>query len=290
VTVPILRVLLVEQPDGDGRAGAHLGGEGSGLVVQRADDLEAAADVLAGGRFDCAVLDLAAVAGPPALRALRAVAPEVAVVVVSPPEEEEATAALMVGGAEDHLTRGHVDPVLAARAVRLAVARKRGERTRVRSALVDPLTGLPSRLAIEEHLAVALQRAERRGTQLALVFVDVDGLDALAAASGHQVLEDVVVQVAERLRDVARESDSVGRLADGGFVVVCEDLSAAVSVRRLAERIEEVLAVPLTADGRDLDLSSRLRLTTAGPGRSAAELLHAAPGGTLDLAPPPAAG
>jgi diguanylate cyclase (GGDEF)-like protein len=283
VSRPIVRVLLLGAPGRDG-VDDDVAADGTRFLVQAVDDVDGAVRELSANRYDCAVLDLARVAVPVGLLAVRAADPSVAIVVLSGAAEEAATIEALSLGAEDYLTRGHIDPVVAGRAVRFAIARKRAETSRVRTALQDPLTGMPNRLAVEEHLAIALQRAERRGTRIALVFVDLDGLDGVAAERGRKVADEALVVAGERVREVARESDAVGRLEGDHFVVVCEDLSLEVSVRRLAQRIEEVLAEPVPLPGGDVHLEARLAFASGGPSQSPAALLRRLPGAGAGLA------
>lgn len=283
MSAPIVRVLLVASGEALDAA-EHLAGDGARFLVQTVTDVDHAVAELSTNRYDCAVLDLGTVSVPDGLQAVRAADPSVALVVLSGEAEEAETVEAFAVGVEDYLTRGHLDEVLAARAVRYAVARKRAENARVRSALQDPLTGLPNRLAVEEHLAVALQRAERRGTRIALIFVDLDGLTSFAGAEGRQVADEALVEVAERLREVARESDAVARLEGDAFVVVCEDLTLEVSVRRLAERIEEVLTVPVAVGGRRVEVGPRFAFASGGPAQTPAGLLRRVPGSTVGLA------
>jgi diguanylate cyclase (GGDEF)-like protein len=285
---PILRVLLVEQPadasdaGGEGDVTTALAGDGTRFVVNRLQAFDGAVTEVATNRYDCAVVDLELL-GDEALQSLRAADPALALVVVSDDTQDDRTIELLAHGVDGYLTRGHVDEVAAGRTVRFAVARKRAEVTRIRTALQDPLTGLPNRLAVEEHLGIALQRAERRGTRIALIFVDLPGLDDLTREAGHHAAEEVVLQVADRLREVARESDAVGRL-DPGFVIVCEDLTLAISLRRLGARVEEVLAPPLLVDGQPVDVAPTLSFASGGPAQTPVDLLRRGAGGQAELA------
>lgn len=283
MSTPILRVLLVEPADASA-VGPHLTGQNPRFLVGRAGTTAAAVAEVAANRYDCAVLDLLVVDVPDGLHAIRAADPSVAVVVLSDDGQEAQTVEALAMGVEEHLTRGHVDAPLACRAVRFAVARKRAEASRVRQALQDPLTGLPNRLAIEEMVGESLQRAERRATRIGLIFIDLDGFAAIADIEGRAVADEALVGVADRLGEVARESDAIGRLDGDTFVVVCEDLALEASVRRLAERIEEVLTEPIAAGGRLMRLRPVFTFTSGGPSQTAAQLLRRSSIGTVDVA------
>lgn len=283
VSTPILRVLLVEPADASA-VGPHLTGHDPRFLVGRADSVEAAVAEVTANRYDCAVLDLLVVGIPDDLHAIRAADAAVAIVVLGDEEQDEQTVDALALGVEEHLTRGHMDAELAGRAIRFAVARRRAVATRVRQALQDPLTGLPNRLAIEEMVGEALQRAERRATRIALIFIDLDGFASIVDIEGRAVADEALVGVADRLGEVARESDAIGRLDTDTFVVVCEDLALEASVRRLAERIEEVLAEPIAAGGRLMHLRPVFTFASGGPSQTPAQLLRRSSMGTVDVA------
>lgn len=88
----------------------------------------------------------------------------------------------------------------------------------------DPLTGLNNRLMFSSHLAMALERATRQGTLLALLLLDLDRFKDVNDCFGHAAGDELLVQVAKRITGRLRGADSTSRLGGDEFTVVLEDL------------------------------------------------------------------
>lgn len=110
----------------------------------------------------------------------------------------------------------------------------------------DPLTGLPNRNTIQNHLESRIGDADQ--TPLTVLFVDLDHFKITNDTLGHAFGDLVLTAVADRLRTSVRDSDLVGRLAGDEFVVVCEGLTE-VGAIELAERLQAVIGQPV-ADGQ----------------------------------------
>jgi diguanylate cyclase (GGDEF)-like protein len=122
------------------------------------------------------------------------------------------------------------------------VARKTSELRHL--TLHDGLTGLPNRVLILDRVEHALTRARRQTTQLAVMFLDLDGFKAVNDTLGHAAGDELLRAVSARLKNLLRESDTVGRLGGDEFVVVAEGDSLDAGPEVIADRIREVLAAP----------------------------------------------
>lgn len=127
-------------------------------------------------------------------------------------------------------------------------------------AFLDPLTELPNRLLFEDRLAHALSRFDRHGgrphQRLAVLFIDLDGFKPINDSLGHAAGDKVLVQVADRLAEVARESDTVARIGGDEFVMLMEDLVDAADCAALAQRAVDALSRPFDYKGRNLQISA----------------------------------
>ncbi|MFE5670556.1 diguanylate cyclase [Agromyces sp. NPDC056523] len=113
-------------------------------------------------------------------------------------------------------------------------------------ALHDQLTGLANRKLLQERLEAALAGAQRDGRPLSIVFIDLDGFKPINDALGHRIGDEVLVEVADRLRGAARASDPVARYGGDEFVIVCENADAEAA-GILAERFRHEIGRPLTS-------------------------------------------
>ncbi|CAB1369627.1 EAL domain-containing protein [Denitratisoma oestradiolicum] len=127
--------------------------------------------------------------------------------------------------------------------------RKLAEESLTWRATHDPLTGLPNRDLIRERLTNALHRSRRSGLSVALLFVDLDGFKLINDSHGHAVGDMALKAVADRLIAQVRPGDTVARLAGDEFVVLCEQLEQPAVVAALADRINDILRVPVEVEG-----------------------------------------
>jgi diguanylate cyclase (GGDEF)-like protein/PAS domain S-box-containing protein len=126
------------------------------------------------------------------------------------------------------------------------------EQNRLRG-LHDPLTELPNRALVMDRLAQAALRATARGgdERIALLFCDLDHFKDVNDSLGHKAGDDVLHQVAARLRGAVRPGDTVGRFGGDEFVVVCEQVTGEAMALTIAERLLEAFARPFRIAGDD---------------------------------------
>jgi diguanylate cyclase (GGDEF)-like protein len=141
--------------------------------------------------------------------------------------------------------------------------------------LRDPLTGLASRLVLNDRLRLALERARRQGTAVAVLFIDLDRFKVLNDSLGHDTGDQVLRVIAERLRSCARGADLAVRFGGDEFILVCENLDGPAAALTIGERVGALLRTPVTVDGRAhvLTVSIGVRVTT-DPDRRPQELVR----------------
>jgi diguanylate cyclase (GGDEF)-like protein len=104
-------------------------------------------------------------------------------------------------------------------------------------ARTDPLTGLHNRRMFEETFHVAIARAHRTNTSLALAYLDIDHFKRINDTLGHGVGDKVLVEFARRLKEAVRATDTVARLAGDEFVVIFENLHDPALPQVMGEKI-----------------------------------------------------
>ncbi|GGM16583.1 hypothetical protein GCM10010841_26130 [Deinococcus aerophilus] len=110
----------------------------------------------------------------------------------------------------------------------------------------DALTGLPNRVMLMDRLRQEQTRAARSGTQLAVMFVDLDDFKRVNDTLGHAAGDDLLREVAVRLQRTLRPSDTVARVGGDEFVVVVPDLQGVHDAARVARRVQEAVMTPCT--------------------------------------------
>jgi diguanylate cyclase (GGDEF)-like protein len=128
----------------------------------------------------------------------------------------------------------------------------------LRLALYDMLTNLPNRKLFTDRLLHSLARAKRDKTQLAVMFIDLDKFKPVNDKFGHTVGDLLLKEVAKRLQDCVRKSDTVARLGGDEFVVLIPTIEDKHGDMVVAEKILNALAAPFCIDGHTLHISSSI--------------------------------
>ena len=148
----------------------------------------------------------------------------------------------------------------------------------------DRLTGLPNRALLQDRATQALQHARRTGTRLAILFVDIDRFKTVNEAIGHKGGDDVLVDLAARMRRAVRDDDTVARMGADEFAVLVPDLRSLSDCYNLVQRLLADLAAPLFAHGHTLQLSASIGGSVfPGDGEDAEALLHHAESAMLGV-------
>jgi diguanylate cyclase (GGDEF)-like protein len=143
-------------------------------------------------------------------------------------------------------------------------------------ALHDPLTDLPNRILVLDRAEQILARGRREDVPVSALFVDIDGFKQINDRFGHQAGDDLLRQVATRLKTILRDSDTVGRVGGDEFVMLIDSLGLEAAPELVAERILDVLRQPirLPQSSRPLiSVTSSIGIATGRP-PSAEELMQ----------------
>ncbi|MDX9995265.1 MAG: EAL domain-containing protein [Rhodocyclaceae bacterium] len=134
--------------------------------------------------------------------------------------------------------------------------RREMERRLLHSATHDALTGLPNRTLLTDRLGHSMSRALRNGSSAAVVFIDLDGFKNVNDSLGHMVGDQLLVEVATRIRSALRAEDTVARLGGDEFVVLIEDLRHTEDAAALTQKLLAEIARPLLLAEHNLAISA----------------------------------
>ena len=148
--------------------------------------------------------------------------------------------------------------------------RRRAEHELERLAFHDPLTGLPNRILFHEHLDVALARAQRAGCGVAVLYVDLDDFKLVNDSFGHNAGDELLCEVAARLKGSTRAADVVARQGGDEFLILIADVETTESgdvvdvgdvARRVAEQVRTALQRPLMLADTEIYTSASLGIS-----------------------------
>ncbi|WP_409261729.1 diguanylate cyclase domain-containing protein [Pseudomonas putida] len=132
--------------------------------------------------------------------------------------------------------------------------RKHKEKTLLDQATLDPLTGLPNRVALHKELDFALQQR----AAFALFFIDLDGFKQVNDQYGHDAGDAVLQAAAGRMLAIMRTDDTVARLAGDEFVVIAQAVANQASARDIARKLCDVLSAPVQVEGGEVAVGASI--------------------------------
>jgi len=141
----------------------------------------------------------------------------------------------------------------------------------------DQLTGLANRLLFNARLEQALERAERQGKKVALLFLDLDRFKILNDTLGHGIGDKLLQAVAQRLKGCLRREDTVARLGGDEFTILLENVTDTQDAAHFARKLSQALAPEIEVDGYRLCTSASIGISVYPDDATQAEdLLRAA--------------
>jgi diguanylate cyclase (GGDEF)-like protein len=147
------------------------------------------------------------------------------------------------------------------------------EKDALHIALHDPLTGLPNRLLLEQHLDHGLTQSRRYDRKLALMFIDLDKFKNINDSYGHDIGDRVLIAVAKRLQDFVRGEDIVSRWGGDEFVCILSNINLESDVISLAEKMVDRISEPCEFDGIVLSISATIGIAICPRDGETAEIL-----------------
>jgi diguanylate cyclase (GGDEF)-like protein/PAS domain S-box-containing protein len=145
--------------------------------------------------------------------------------------------------------------------------RKIAEQRLLHDAFHDTLTGLPNRALFMDRLGHAVERSKRREDfMFAVLFLDLDRFKDINDSLGHMVGDELLVAVANTLREGLRATDTVARLGGDEFVILLEDISGVNGAIRIAEWVHESLTEPFKLRDREVFVTTSVGIVLSATG------------------------
>lgn len=261
----MIKVLLVEDNDVDAQLTQDLLSEWSNeeFQVSRVKTLGEGLTYLSRDRFDAVLLDLSLpdAFGLPTVRQIHDTSPTIPVVVLSGVSDQSLALQAVQQGAQDYLVKGQGHPELLARAVRYAIERKRTEERLTYLAQYDHLTGLVNRSLFRDRLVQAMARSKRMHQPIGLMLLDLDRFKAVNDTYGHDIGDELLKAVSERLKTCVREVDTVARMGGDEFTIILEGVSSDENILVVAKRITESIATIFELQGHHISVGVSIGIT-----------------------------
>ena len=260
-----LRLLQVEDTEDDAAlVAAALTSAGYHVYGRRVHSASGLRRELEDAEWDLVIADYTSsrFSGPKALAIVREEHPELPFIYVSGKNGEDTAVAAMRTGAHDYVMKSNLARLAPAveRELREASVRRERYLANQRVAYLayhDSLTGLPNRALFLDRLQQAILRSHRDDNGLAVLLLDLDGFKEINDALGHHAGDEVLQEVAARLRSSLRASDTVARLGGDEFAVVlpATDVNRAeLAARKMLDDLEH----PFVAESRRLIVSASI--------------------------------
>ena len=251
-------VLLIEDNPGDARLIREMIGEDpqAPFVVHVAGRLARGLEHLSSVETALVILDLSLPDsfGLETFAKVYAHSPTVPIIVLTGNDDDALALAAVKQGAQDYLVKNRLERELLLRAMRYSIERKRYQVQLEHQANYDALTGLPNRNLLHDRLQQAVQ-AKRAARNIAVVFMDLDHFKLVNDSLGHGMGDRLLKAMAERLRAILREGDTVGRVGGDEFVLILNDQANEEVVFRTLQRVAADVTEPIVIDGKELYVS-----------------------------------
>jgi diguanylate cyclase (GGDEF)-like protein/PAS domain S-box-containing protein len=129
-------------------------------------------------------------------------------------------------------------------------------------AYYDPLTGIPNRTLLYDRLRTALARSVRNGTSVSLFFMDIDRFKYINDSLGHDVGDQLLVEVSKRIKSILRETDTLFRLGGDEFTLILDNSKEEEAIL-MAERIVNAINEPFLISDRMVNISISIGIAIA---------------------------
>ncbi|MBI2082211.1 MAG: GGDEF domain-containing response regulator [Deltaproteobacteria bacterium] len=214
--------------------------------IEVAQSLSEATQKLEKEMYDLILLDLSLPdsKGFDTFSGIKKTAPKTAIVVLTGLNDENIALQTLKEGAQDYIIKGNLNNQALKRTALFAIERQsivekweKAWEEKKTLAMHDPLTGLPNRLLLKDRLHQSLSLAKRQGQIVAALFIDLDRFKEINDTMGHEVGDQFLKEVAQRLQTSVRQEDTIARLGGDEFIVLLYGPKTQTDIQHVATRI-----------------------------------------------------
>ena len=260
-----LRLLLIEDSEDDAALVVReLSRAGYSVTSHRVDTPEALSDALTSQRWDLAIADysMPRFNGAAALELVREHTADLPLIFVSGTIGEDEVVAAMRTGAQDYVRKGDVARLVPTVERQLQESANRLPRPHVAAQLVhlayhDALTDLPNRVLLHDRLRQGILSSQRSHKSLAVMILEISGLESIIDAHGRYAGDRVIQDVASRLRALLREGDTVARLGANQFALMLPGTNSS-GAELTGRKVLQDVSRAVLLDGRPLSIDASL--------------------------------
>ena len=196
------------------------------------------------------------------LNKIQGVSPRVPIVVLGSINDEELALYAVQAGAQDYLVKNQFERSLLIRSLLYAIERKRTEERLSHLAQYDVVTGLPNRVLFRDRLTRALAHAQRKKQIIALLFLDLDHFKSVNDSLGHDVGDQLLKEVADRLKSCLREGDTIARLGGDEFTIILEEINESENIANVAQKIIDMMSRSFSVGGQEIFVTTSIGIAT----------------------------
>lgn len=266
-----LRILLVEDDQVDYKLTARLLKQayGDNFSLTWTTDAEQAIKELNSGDFDICLIDyqLGKTNGIDLLNQMHKEGhSEIAVILLTGMDSLELDKKATLAGATDYLVKNNLKSELLERSIRYSLRQKETERKVTYLAYHDSLTGLANRTLFGNYLERVIAASARHHEYAAVLFMDLDNFKSVNDSLGHSVGDNLLIEIAERLKADIRHEDVIARFGGDEFVLLLTRLDknksiAYEQVSIITKKISKTINQPIMAAGHEIKMSASIGAT-----------------------------
>jgi diguanylate cyclase (GGDEF)-like protein len=229
---------------------------GTVFSVAHVPDVDSVQEILASERPDALLLDLEHCSEDGDFDLVQLMGIFLTIPTVALLDKLEPTVAVDLArlGAQDVRVKSDVKTGWIAVAIECAISR-------AETARYDHLTGLPNRGLLFDRLDHAITQARRYENEIAVLFVDLDRFKFVNDTMGHEAGDVLLIEIAKRIRECLRESDTVARLGGDEFIAVVPHLDSDISAAKVAAKLVESLSEPMEISGNMVSVSPSIGIS-----------------------------